>query len=35
MSIITSVLPIALPIVGAGVAIALGIKYLKRVTNKG
>lgn len=33
-SLIGKVLPIALPIIGAGVLIFVGIKIFKRVTNK-
>lgn len=34
MTAITSVLPIAMPLIGAGVVITLGIKYFKKVTGK-
>lgn len=33
-SVITSILPIALGIVGAGVVIIFGVKWFKRLTNK-
>lgn len=33
-SALTSILPIALAIVGAGLVIVLGVKYFKRIANK-
>lgn len=34
LSLVTSALPIALPVVGAGILVAFGIKTFKRVTSK-
>lgn len=34
LSFVGSALPIALPVVGAGVVVAFGIKTFKRVTSK-
>lgn len=33
-SALTSILPVALAIVGAGLVIVLGVKYFKRIANK-
>lgn len=33
-SALTSILPVALAIVGAGMVIVLGVKYFKRIANK-
>ena len=34
MSVITTTAPIALGIVGAGIALVFGVKWFKRLTNK-
>lgn len=34
MSVISSILPIAMGIVGAGLVIVFGVKWFKRLTNK-
>ena len=34
LSLVTSALPIALPVVGAGILVAFGINTFKRVTSK-
>lgn len=34
LSLVTSALPIALPVVGAGILVGFGIKTFKRVTSK-
>lgn len=34
LSFLTSALPIALPVLGAGIVVAFGIKTLKKVTAK-
>lgn len=34
LGFIADIVPVVLPIIGAGLAISLGVKYFKKLTNK-